>query len=383
MNELELTILMPCLNEAETLETCIRKAQSFLEKNGVSGEVLIADNGSTDGSREIAENCGARLVAIPERGYGAALIGGCEAAYGKYVIMGDADDSYDFTNLMPFLERLRAGDELVMGNRFKGGIEKGAMPPLHRYLGNPVLSAIGRVFFPSKIKDFHCGLRGYNTESMRKLHLRTTGMEYASEMVVQATLHKLRISEVPTTLKPDGRSRPPHLRSWRDGWRHLKFLLMYSPNWLFFVPGILFFIIGLIGTVTLSVSPGQVQIFGALFGVNTLVYAVLLMIMGTSILLFGVLAKVHAAASGFIPESGFFSKLTIDSGAVIGFVLCAIGVILTIVSLKLAYPPGIDTEWLLKRTLPTLAILVIGVQLISTSFLADIIRIKRKSGRTE
>ena len=226
MQEYELTILMPCLNEAETLETCIKKAQTLLAKNNVNGEILIADNGSTDGSREIAAKAGARVVPIKQRGYGAALIGGCEAALGKYVIMGDADDSYDFLNLMPFLEKLREGYELVMGNRFKGGIAKGAMPPLHQYIGNPVLSFIGRLFYKSDIGDFHCGLRGYNTESIRKLGLQTVGMEYASEMVVKATLYKLKIAEVPTTLSPDGRSRAPHLRSFHDGWRHLKFLLI-------------------------------------------------------------------------------------------------------------------------------------------------------------
>ena len=227
---MELTILMPCLNEAETLEVCIQKARTYLEKSGVEGEILIADNGSTDGSQDIARRCGARVVDVAERGYGAALIGGCNAAQGKYVIMGDADDSYDFLHLDPFVEKLREGYDLVMGNRFKGGIEPGAMPPLHRYLGNPVLSFIGRLFYPSDIGDFHCGLRGYNRESILKLGLQTTGMEYASEMVVKATLYKLKITEVPTTLKKDGRSHAPHLRSFRDGWRHLKFLLMHSPN---------------------------------------------------------------------------------------------------------------------------------------------------------
>lgn len=227
---MELTILMPCLNEAETIATCINKARSFLDAHNIDGEILIADNGSTDGSQKIATDQNARVVNISERGYGAALIGGCEAACGKYVIMGDADDSYDFTNLMPFLERLRAGDDLVVGNRFKGGIAKGAMPLLHRYFGNPILSWIGRLFFKCPIKDFHCGLRGYNTARMRELNLQTTGMEYASEMVVQAVINGYKISEVPTTLSPDGRSRRSHLRSWRDGWRHLKFLLINRPR---------------------------------------------------------------------------------------------------------------------------------------------------------
>lgn len=224
---MELTILMPCLNESLTLATCINKAQIFLKENNIDGEILIADNGSTDGSQNIAINAGAKVVNIKEKGYGAALIGGCNNALGKYVIMGDSDDSYDFLNLMPFIEKLREGYDLVMGNRFKGGIEKGAMPPLHRYLGNPVLSTIGRILYKSPIKDWHCGLRGYNRESIQKLNLQTTGMEYASEMVVMATINKLKICEVPTTLKKDGRDRPPHLNSWSDGWRHLKYLVSH------------------------------------------------------------------------------------------------------------------------------------------------------------
>jgi glycosyltransferase involved in cell wall biosynthesis len=231
---MELTILMPCLNEAETLAVCIRKAKIFMAVSGVVGEVLIADNGSTDGSQDIAKLEGARLIPIAARGYGAALQGGINAAMGKFVVMGDADDSYDFTALMPFLDNLRGGADIVMGNRFKGGIEKGAMPFLHRYLGNPVLSFLGRLFFKIKVGDFHCGLRGFNKERVLALNLRTTGMEFASELVVRSALAGYNIEEVPTTLKPDGRSRAPHLRTWRDGWRHLSFLLMYSPRWLFF-----------------------------------------------------------------------------------------------------------------------------------------------------
>jgi glycosyltransferase involved in cell wall biosynthesis len=226
----ELSIVLPCLNEAETLAACISKAASFLRQHSVSGEIVIADNGSTDGSQQIAAAHGARVVPVTERGYGAALTGGIRAANGRYVIMADADDSYDLAHLFPFLEKLRAGFDLVMGNRFQGGIKPGAMPPLHRYLGNPVLSGIGRLFFRSPARDFHCGLRGFNKAAIESLDLHTTGMEFASEMVVKASLGGLKIAEVPTTLSPDGRSRPPHLRSWRDGWRHLRFLLIYSPT---------------------------------------------------------------------------------------------------------------------------------------------------------
>ena len=250
---MELTVVMPCLNEAETVATCVRKAVKFIADSGISGEVVVADNGSTDGSQQLAEDAGARVVDIQDKGYGNALMGGILAARGEYVIMGDADDSYDFTNLMPFIEELRKGSDLVMGNRFKGGIEPGAMPPLHKYLGNPVLSFVGRLFFRSKIGDFHCGLRGFRKDSAIALGLQATGMEFASEMVVKATLAKQKITEVPTTLRKDGRSRPPHLRSWRDGWRHLRFLLLFSPRWLFFVPGIV------IGTVRASSSAPRWQ----------------------------------------------------------------------------------------------------------------------------
>src|SRR5215472_13985478 len=249
---------MPCLNEAETVATCVRKAIGFLAESGISGEVLVADNGSTDGSQRLAADAGARVVPISDKGYGNALMGGIAAARGKYVIMGDADDSYDFTNLMPFVNELRKGADLVMGNRFQGGIAPGAMPPLHKYLGNPVLSFTGRLFFRSSIGDFHCGLRGFNRDSVRALGLQASGMEFASELVVKATLAGQRIEEVPTTLSPDGRSRPPHLRSWRDGWRHLRFLLLFSPRWLFLIPGLLLLALGL--ALSVAVEPAPLEI---------------------------------------------------------------------------------------------------------------------------
>lgn len=381
-NQCELTILMPCLNEAETLEICIVKAVSFLEKNGVDGEVLIADNGSTDGSQEIARRCGARVVDIPLKGYGAALIGGCNEAKGQYVIMGDSDDSYDFTNLMPFLERLRAGDELVMGNRFRGGIEKGAMPPLHRYLGNPVLSTLGRVFFPSEIKDFHCGLRGYNTQSMRALDLQTTGMEYASEMVVKSTLHGLKISEVPTTLKKDGRSRPPHLRSWRDGWRHLKFLLMHCPNWLFLYPGYVLFSIGLILSIILTVGP--LTIGGVVFDINTLLYAVMAAIVGVNLILFAVYTRTYAEQTGYIPmtkQTRYLSNFTANKGSLLGIILVVLGIIAIIVAFIIWRNTSfgdLNPEFVMRVTIPSLGLIVIGIQVIFSGFFVDILRIKTK-----
>jgi glycosyltransferase involved in cell wall biosynthesis len=333
---IELTILMPCLNEAETLAVCIDKAQGYLKRSGVVGEVLIADNGSTDGSQQIARDHGARVVDIAEKGYGSALMGGIEAAHDTYVIMGDADDSYDFSSLDGFVERLRAGDELVMGNRFRGGIEPGAMPPLHKYLGNPVLSWIGRVLFRSPIKDFHCGLRGFRRQSMLDLHLQTTGMEFASEVVVKSTLGGLRVSEVPTTLKKDGRSRPPHLRSWRDGWRHLRFLLIFSPRWLFLWPGALTFFIGLFGTLGLAFGPFELGSVG--FDVSSQVYLAALTVVGYQAILFAILTKIYAQREGFrIPRSRSFDRLekriSLESGALAGVLLFLVGLVIAIVQL--------------------------------------------------
>ncbi|MCI8500986.1 MAG: glycosyltransferase family 2 protein [Oscillospiraceae bacterium] len=382
MDELELTILMPCLNEAETLEDCIQKAQKFLADSGIVGEVLIADNGSTDGSQEIARRNGARVVNVEEKGYGAALIGGSNAARGKYVIMGDTDGSHDFLSLMPFVEKLREGYDLVVGNRFRGGIEKGAMSPLHRYLGNPVLSFIGRLFFPSKVKDFHCGLRGYKKESIQALNLHTTGMEYASEMIVQSTLHKLKMTEVPTFMKKDGRSRPPHLRSWHDGWRHLKFLLMHAPNWLFFYPGLVFFIIGLIGTVVLSITP--VRIGGVGFGTHTLIYAAMLTIVGMQLLMFSTFVKTYAVNSRFIPPDSVndvFSRFTMDKGVLIGVILFLLGLISTIVAVCVwagSSFGNLDPSPVMRFTIPSIELTVIGLQLIFGGFFVGILNIPHR-----
>ena len=298
--EIELTILMPCLNEAETLATCIGKATRFLARTGISGEIVIADNGSTDASRQIAEALGARVILVPEKGYGAALMGGIEAARGQYTVMGDADDSYDFASIDQFIDRLRGGADLVIGNRFKG-IQPGAMPMLHRYLGNPVLSFIGRLFFRILVRDFHCGLRGFNTAKIRMLGLQTTGMEFASEMVVRSVLAGLSIAEVPTTLHPDGRSRPPHLRTWRDGWRHLKFLLMYSPRWLYLMPGFLLLGVGLILAFALLLGP--LKLANVVLDQNTLLVACCLAIAGAQLITFGVLSEYFALKRGFLPSS--------------------------------------------------------------------------------
>ena len=379
---MELTILMPCLNESKTLKTCIDKAKLFLITHHIDGEILIADNGSTDGSQDIAKSLGARVVDVDEKGYGAALIGGCNAALGKYVIMGDSDDSYDFLNLMPFVEKLREGYELVMGNRFKGGIEKGAMPPLHRYIGNPVLSFIGRVLYHSNIKDFHCGLRGYNRESILKLNLHTTGMEYASEMVVQATLHKLKICEVPTTLRKDGRDRPPHLRSWSDGWRHLTFLLMHSPNWLFLYPGLLFFVIGLVFSVVLTIGP--VTLGSTTFSINTLLYSAMSTILGLQLILFFILTKKYAAKTKFIPITKFDQKLikfTMNKGILIGACLLFLGIVGAIASVVIWSDTGfgnLTPEHMFRLTIPVLILIVCGIQLMFNSFFLGILEIRTK-----
>jgi hypothetical protein len=324
---LELTILMPCLNEAETLATCIQKAMGYLARSGVSGEVLIADNGSSDGSQAIARGLGARVIDVPEKGYGAALIAGIAGAQGRFVIIGDSDDSYDFSALDPFIAKLRDGFDLVMGNRFKGGIAPGAMPPLHRYLGNPVLSTIGRVFFGGPIRDFHCGLRGFSRVAIAALDLRAPGMEFASEMVVKATMRGLRITEVPTTLSPDGRSRPPHLRSWRDGWRHLRFLLIFCPRWLFFYPGALLFALGAITMAVLL--PGPVMLGFVTLDVHTLLYASGAVVMGFQAMQFWVFARLYGALTGLLPEppglTQTLSRFGLEAALVVAALLLLLG----------------------------------------------------------
>ncbi|WP_200940283.1 glycosyltransferase family 2 protein [Devosia sp. Root436] len=328
-DEFELTILMPCLNEAETLAACVGKARSFLDRTGIAGEIVIADNGSTDGSREIAENLGARVVNIPERGYGAALAGGIQAARGRFIIMGDADDSYDFANLDAFVSQLRAGADLVMGNRFGGGIAPGAMPWHHRYIGNPLLSAIGRLFFHTPIGDFHCGLRGFSRAAILALNLRTSGMEFASEMVVKATLAQLDLREVPTTLAKDGRSRKPHLRSIRDGWRHLRFLLLFSPRWLFLYPGIALLAVGLlVGAILL---PGPARFGRVSFDVHTFLVAALCIIVGLQSISFAVIGRRFASRYGFIPRSSSYDRLlealTLERILLVATTLMLIGIV--------------------------------------------------------
>jgi glycosyltransferase involved in cell wall biosynthesis len=376
----ELTILMPCLNEAETVGTCIGKAQRFLSQADISGEVLIADNGSTDGSREIAEKLGARVVPVADRGYGAALIGGIQAASGRYVIMGDADDSYDFSALLPFIECLRNGADLVMGNRFRGGIAPGAMPLLHRYLGNPVLTWIGRLFFHLKVGDFHCGLRGFNRERVSALNLRTTGMEFASEMVVRAALSGYHIDEVPTTLNKDGRCRPPHLRTWQDGWRHLSFLLIYSPKWLFFYPGLFLLALGIFTAFVLL--PGAVKVGNVAFDIHTFTVACIAVLLGTQAVSFGAVAFRFATVHKLLPPSRRFSRilgaLTLER-ILIGSAVVALSGLVGVISCVLQWASTgfgpLEYSALLRILILSLTAIAIGVQLALTGFLSTIVAI--------
>ncbi|MEE2672448.1 MAG: glycosyltransferase family 2 protein [Myxococcota bacterium] len=380
--DLELSIVMPCLNEAETLGRCVEKAAKFLERSGIRGEVVIADNGSDDGSQDIAVRHGARVVLVAERGYGSALRGGIAAARGKFVIMGDADDSYDFSALMPFVEKLREGYDLCMGNRFLGGIQAGAMPPLHRYLGNPVLTAVGRLFFRSDCGDFHCGLRGFNRESILALGLRTTGMEFASEMVVKSTLLGLRIAEVPTTLSPDGRSGAPHLRSWRDGWRHLRFLLLFSPRWLFLYPGAALVGVGLV--LSALILRGEVSLGGVALDVNTLVYTSAALLIGFQAILFAVFTKIFGISVGLLPEdqrlNRLFRYLTLETGLAAGGTLIVCGLVATFFALgdwgEQAFGP-LDARQSLRLVIPAALSLALGFQIVLSSFFLSVLGLDR------
>ncbi|WP_291325200.1 glycosyltransferase family 2 protein [Desulfovibrio sp. UCD-KL4C] len=377
--ELELTILMPCLNEAETIAICIKKAQDYLSRSGVSGEVLIGDNGSTDGSQQIAVDHGARVVSVKEKGYGAALLGGISEAKGKYVIMGDADDSYDFSNLTPFVESLRSGNQLVMGNRFRGGIAPGAMPFLHKYLGNPVLSFIGKLFFNIPCGDFHCGLRGFDRKAIISLDLHTSGMEFASEMVVRAALQKLRIDEVPTTLSPDGRTRPPHLKTWRDGWRHLCFLFMYTPKWLFIYPAVILFALGL--SIVGLLYNGPLNIGSVSFENNTFIMGCLFVLISTQSLSLGLLVRRYATEQGFLPNSRYkkwLDKITLEKAALVGLCIFAIGLVLCLWCVLQWFAVGLGdlpSSTVGRQLILGFTLLAIGLQSFQTAFVGGIISV--------
>jgi len=380
---IEVSVVLPCLNEADTVATCIRKATTSLLKCGVHGEVIVADNGSTDGSKEIATALGARVVAVATHGYGAALAAGIDAARGEFVIMADADDSYDLESLAPFIDKLRGGCDLVMGNRFAGGIQPGAMPPLHRYLGNPVLTSIGRRFFRTPARDFHCGMRGFKRTSAIRMNLRTTGMEFASEMVVKASLLDMIVAEVPTRLFPDGRSHPSHLRSWRDGWRHLRFLLLYSPRFLFFLPGVALAIIGLLGGTLLVSGPRRVG--GVTFDLNSLLFCAAAVILGWQAMLFATFAKVFAISEGLLPMdprlNRLFRVITLETGLMVGVAMFGAGLVAAFAAVagwRTASFGPLDPEHTLRLVIPSVTLMVLGAEAIMGSFFLSILGLRRK-----
>lgn len=376
----ELSIVMPCLNEAETLEACIAKAKRFLEGKAIEGEVIIGDNGSTDGSQDIAKRLGARVVDIPVRGYGAALYGAVMGANGKYCIMGDSDDSYDFSRLDPFVAALRQGADLVMGNRFMGGIAPGAMPWKNRYIGNPILSGIGRLLFGSKARDFHCGIRGFSKAAFERMDLHTMGMEFASEMVIKATLKNMNVVEVPTTLNPDGRSRPPHLRPYRDGWRHLRFMLLFSPNWLFLYPGMLLLMAGLL--LGGALFPHPVTIHGVRFGIDTLIYCATMVEVGFQLLLFAVLSRMFADQEGLFPNSRWTAWLgrwlRLERGTLIGAGLVLGGVAMVFRALSIwssTHFGALDEDSFTRLVVCSSLLISTGMEFVFSSCLFSILQL--------
>lgn len=381
LDGIELSIVMPCLNESETLATCLIKAKSYLEKNNVSGEVVIGDNGSTDGSQEIARSHGVRVVDVPLRGYGAAIHHATLASNGAYIIIGDSDDSYDFTALDPFLAELRSGKDLVMGNRFKGGIKPGAMPWKNRYIGNPILSGIGRLFFGCPAQDFHCGLRGFSRHAYDKLDMRTTGMEYASEMVIKASLIGLSIAEVPTTLSPDGRSRPPHLRPWRDGWRHLIFMLLYSPRWLFLIPGIFTLSAGSLFMGLIWLQP--LHLGSVVLDVDSLVFMAFAVAIGYQAILFAVFTKVFATNEGLLPKDPKFDRvfkyINLEVGVAVGVIVMTIGIIGSAFAVLEWSRRGfgeLDPASMLRLVIPSGLFLFLGIQTVLSSFFLSMLGLK-------
>ncbi|HEY3218410.1 MAG TPA: glycosyltransferase family 2 protein [Candidatus Limnocylindria bacterium] len=381
---LELSIVMPCLDEAKTVGECVGRARAALQRLQIAGEVIVADNGSTDGSPAIAERAGARVVPVAARGYGAALAAGIAAARGTYVLMGDADLTYDFNAIDPFVARLRAGDDLVMGNRFRGGVEKGAMPFLHRWLGNPVLSFLGRLFYRTDVGDFHCGLRAFRRDSIERLDLRSTGMEYATEMVAKSALYGMRVSEVPATLAADVRDRAPHLRTWRDGWRHLRFMLLYSPRWLFLYPGALLMLVGAL--VTLWLLPGAQQSGNVTFDVHTLVYAALAMIVGFQAVVFALFTKTFAITEGLLPPDPRLDRLyrhvTLETGLVVGSLVSLAGLAGSFYAVGLwqarAFGPLEQTALTLRVVIVSGTAIALGIETVLASFFLSVLGLRRR-----
>jgi glycosyltransferase involved in cell wall biosynthesis len=377
---LELTILMPCLNEAETVATCVQKARAFLERTAISGEVLVADNGSTDGSVTLAQQAGARIVRVDRKGYGSALRAGLTAARGRFVIMADSDDSHDILRLDAFIEELRAGNTLVIGNRFRGGIRQGSMSWLHRYVGNPLLSFVGRLFFSSRIGDFHCGLRGVERAEVLRLGLCAPGMEFASELIVKATLAGWRIVEVPTVVSPAGRSRAPHLRSWRDGWRHLRFLLMMSPRWLMLYPGACLIAAGAVAEVL--ILRGPVVIDGVGFDIHTMLYAAGATVLGVQLVLFSLVARSVGVLKNLLPMTPWLARFlrvfTLERGILLGMMLGAAGLVLAVYSVTLAseHLGAIDPVRMMRVIIPSVTLTLTGAEVVFASFLLGFIDIR-------
>ena len=382
-DNIELSVVMPCLNESATVGACVKKALGAMEQLGIRGEVIVADNGSTDGSQRIAVEHGARVVPIQLRGYGSALHGGIAAARGRFILMGDSDDSYDFTHLEGFVGKLREGYDLVMGNRYQGGILPGAMPPLHRYLGNPVLTGIGRLFFKSPVGDFHCGLRAFRKDAIERLELRTLGMEFASEMVVKATAFGLRITEIPTTLSPDRRDRAPHLRTWRDGWRHLRFLLLYSPRWLFLYPGIALCAMGIL--LSAMLMPGPVKIGNVVFDVHTLLFAAMAILIGFQSVVFATFTKIFAISEGLLPEdprlTRMFRYITLEVGLVVGGLLILAGAGAWVLGLeywRIRNFGPLDPDKTLRIVIPGVVCFTLGFQVVLSSFFLSVLGMSRR-----
>ncbi len=378
----EISIVIPCLNEANTIGICVAKAKQALLENNVSGEVIVADNGSTDGSQKIAENAGAQIVVVHQMGYGAALRGGILASSGEFIIMGDGDDSYNFLEIEPFLNEWKNGTEFVIGNRFTGGIENGAMPWLHRYLGNPVLSFIGRLFFQNGFGDFHCGMRGFTRDAFEKMNPNTAGMEFASEMVVKASLLQLKSKEVPIKLYKDGRGRPPHLNTWRDGWRHLRFLLLFSPRWLFFYPGLTFVFLGMLFSTLLLKSELPFQ--SLRLDVHTLLYTSALVLIGFQLIAFYLLSQAFARREGlYIQTSGIdLAWFRLERGLLValGFLVLGIGFSVSALQIwEVQHFGPLNPQVVLRKVIPAVTSILLAFQVGTFSFFMSFLQI-RKTG---
>lgn len=382
--QIEVSIVMPCLNEAESLPYCLQKAFIFLSENNISGEVIVVDNGSIDDSATVAKEFKATVIWESEKGYGSAIMAGIERANGKYIIIGDADDSYDFAHLMPFVELMRLDNDIVIGNRFKGGIKKGAMPFLHKYVGNPFLSFIGRIFFRTHIRDFLCGLRAITKSCYERLDLRTTGMEFGPEMIVKAALHDMKMAETPVILYPDKRKRSSHLKTWQDGWRNLRFLLLFSPHWLFLIPGIFLMTLGLAGTITLVYGP--IRLGDKKLDVHTLVYTSAFILIGFQFISFYIFSRVYAAIQGLWPGQEKFSNrftkfFKLERGIFVGAILFLTGILLLIKSFlywEHARFGNLDPLIVLRWVVPSATLLVLGLQIVISFFYLSFLAIKSK-----